>query len=122
MLIRFGTCNIRNKKYGGLKSTLRGIGQANMDVGVFQETKLTDGIYTRGSAGYRVVAMSELIRQRGGVALLYWDSSTFVVEAIHQFGANFIACQMERGERRWYFVGFYLALGDGREIRDVDFH
>ena len=29
---------------------LRGMSQANMDLGILQETKLTDGIYTRGSA------------------------------------------------------------------------
>ena len=39
---------------------LRGVGQANMDVGGFQETKLTDRIYTRVLARYRVVATSVL--------------------------------------------------------------
>ena len=54
--IKFGTYNIRNGRNGGLKSALRGMAQANIDLGVFQETKCTDGIYTRESAGYRVVA------------------------------------------------------------------
>ena len=42
--IRFGTYNIWNGRNGGLESALRGMGQTNVDVGVFQETKLTDGI------------------------------------------------------------------------------
>ena len=39
-----------------MESALRGMAQANIDLGVFQETKCTDGIYTRESAGYCVVA------------------------------------------------------------------
>ena len=54
--IRFGTYNIRNGQNGGLESVLRGVGQENVDVGVFQDTKLTEGIYTRKSDRYKVVA------------------------------------------------------------------
>ena len=54
--IRFSTYNIRNGQKGGLEMALRGMSQANMDLGILQETKLTDGIYTRGSAGYSVIA------------------------------------------------------------------
>ena len=34
--IRFGAYNIRNCGNGGLESTLRGISQANVDLGIFQ--------------------------------------------------------------------------------------
>ena len=54
--IRFGTYNIRNGQNGGLEAELRGMSQANMDLGILQETKLTDGVYTHGSAGYNVIA------------------------------------------------------------------
>ena len=54
--IRFGTYNIRNGSNGGLESTLRGMSQANMNLGIFQKTKCADGIYTRESARYHVVA------------------------------------------------------------------
>ena len=54
--IRFSTYNIRNGRNGGLESALPGMAQDNMDLGIFQETKCTDGIYTRESAGYSVVA------------------------------------------------------------------
>ena len=49
-LIRFGTYNIRNGKNGGLESALQGTEQYNVNGGVFQETKLRVGIYTRGSS------------------------------------------------------------------------
>ena len=51
VLIRFGTYNICNGRNRGLKLALRGMSQANMDLGIFQEIKLTNGIYTHGSAG-----------------------------------------------------------------------
>ena len=54
--IRFSTYNIRNGRKGGLEAALRGMSQANMDLGILQETKITDGIYNRGSAGYSVIA------------------------------------------------------------------
>ena len=50
-LIIFGTYNIRNGRKGRLEAALRGMSQANMDLGILQETKLTDGVYTRGLAG-----------------------------------------------------------------------
>ena len=49
--IKSGPYNIRNGRNGGLESALRGMAQANIDLGVFQETKCTDGIYTHESAG-----------------------------------------------------------------------
>ena len=55
MPIRLGTYNIRNDRNGVLDSELQGVSQSNMDLGIFQETKLIDGIYTHGSAWYRVV-------------------------------------------------------------------
>ena len=45
--IRFGVYNIRNGRNKGLESALRGMSQANMDLGILQETKCTDGIYIR---------------------------------------------------------------------------
>ena len=42
--ICFGTYNIRNGHNGCLESALRGVGKSNVDMGVFQETKLTYGI------------------------------------------------------------------------------
>ena len=91
-----------------------------MDVGVFQETKLADGIYTWGSAGYRVVATLAPSRHRGGFTILYWDSPNFAVKAIHQFGVNIIACELVTKEWCWYILGCYLAPGDGVTIWNME--
>ena len=77
--IKFGTYNIRNGRNGGLEAALRGMAQANMDLGVLQETKCTDGVYTRASAGYRVVATDVPSRHRGGIALFYKEGADFAV-------------------------------------------
>ena len=74
--------------------------QANVDVGLFQDTKLTEGIYTRKLSMYKVVATPAPIQHQGGVAIFYQDSPVFAVEAICQFGANDIACHMSTGEKR----------------------
>ena len=86
--IRFGTYNIRNGCNGGLELALRGMDQANMDLGIFQDTKCKDGIYTCESAGYSVIATDAPIRHRSEVAVFYRPSPIFAVEAVRQFGLN----------------------------------
>ena len=54
--------------------------QVNIDMGFMQETKLTDGVYTRASAGYRVVATDAPSRHRGGIAMFYREGAGFAVE------------------------------------------
>ena len=102
--IKFGTYNIPNGRNGGLEATLRGMSQANIDMGILQETKLTDGIYTRGSAGYSVVATDAPSRHRGGVAIFYRSAPNVAVEAVQKFGPNVIGFQLETLARRWYIV------------------
>ena len=110
--IIFGTYNIINGRNSGLEAELRGMSQANMDLGILQETKLTDGIYTRGSAGYSVVATDAPSRHRGGVAIFYRPAPHFAVEAVQKFGPNVIEFQIATGARRRYIVGCYLAPND----------
>ena len=88
--IRFGTYNIHNGRNRSLEAALRGMSQANMDLGILQETKLTDGIYTRGSAGYSVIATDAPIRHCGGVTIFFHSKPHFVVEAVEKFGPNVI--------------------------------
>ena len=106
---RFGTYNIRNTQNGGLELVLQGMSQANIDLGIIQETKMTGGVYTRGSSGYSVVATDAPIRHHGGVEVFYWPSLQYVVDAIHQFGPNVVGFQLEAGERRCCIIGCYLA-------------
>ena len=119
MPIKFGTYNIRNRRHGGLESALRGMAQANIDLGVFQETKITDGIYTRESAGCRVVATDAPSRHCGGVALLYRTSAQFAVEEVREYGPNVLSFEVVTGRRRWYIIGCYITPDKARTIERV---
>ena len=82
---------------GRLEAALGGMSQANMDLGILQETKLTDGVYTRGSAGYNVIATDAPSRHRGGVALFYRPTPHFVVEVVERCGPNVMVFQVATG-------------------------
>ena len=116
MPIRFGTYNICNGRNGRLEAKLRGMSQDNMGLGILQETELTNGIYTRGSDGYSVVATDAPSRHRGDVAIFYRPAPHFAVEAVRNFGPYVISFQLATGARRWYIVGCYLALDDTSTI------
>ena len=88
VLIRFGT--ITSVTDVTVEAALREVSQANTDLGIFQETKLTDGIYTRGSARYSVVATDASSRHRDGVEIFQLPAPHFVVEEVQQFGPNVI--------------------------------
>ena len=90
--------------------------QANIDLGVLQETKCTGGIYTRESAGYRVLATDAPSRHRGGVALFYRPSPLFAVEDVRDYGPNVISFKVTTGGRRWYIIVCYLAPDNARTI------
>ena len=119
MPIRFGTYNIRNGWNGVLESALRGMSQANMDLGISQEKKCTDGIYTHESARYRVVATNTPSRHRGRVAIFYRPSTLFAMEAVRQYGPNVMSFELWTGARRWYIIGCYLAPDDTSTIESV---
>ena len=93
--------------------------QANMDLGILQEKKLTDGIYTHGSAGYSVVATNAPRQHRGGVAIFYRPAPHLAVEAVRKFGPNVIGFQLATGVRRWYIMGCYLSPDDNLTMERV---
>ena len=66
-------------------------------VGILQETKLIDGICTRISDGYKVVAAPAPSRHQGDVALFNRYSPAFAVEVICKFGAIVVACELALG-------------------------
>ena len=119
MPIRFGTYNIRNGHNGGLKSALRGMSKDNINLGIFHETKGTDGIYTRGSDGYSVVATDAPSRHRGRVTVFHRPAPHFAVETVQQFGTNVVGFHLATGGRGWYIVGCYLATKGTSTIESV---
>ena len=102
-----------------MESALRGMSQANMDLGIFQETKCTEMIYTRASAGYRVVATDAPSQHRGRVELFYRPLPLFELEAVQEYGPNVLSFEVVTGARRCYIIGCYLAPDDAETIELV---
>ena len=64
--------------------------QANLDLQIFQYTKLTVGFYTNRLVGYSVVVTNGPSQNCVRVAVFYQLSPRYAVEAIHQFGPNVV--------------------------------
>ena len=92
-----------------------------MNLSIFQETKLTNGVYTWGSARYIVVAMDALSMHHVRVAVFYWPSPCFTVEAVQQFRPNVLGFQLDMGNCQWYIVGCYLVPNNTSTIESVVF-
>ena len=67
--MRLGTSNILNEKNRGLESTLCGIDQGIIDVGVLQNTKIIERLYRRESSGFQVTETAALSAHCGNVAV-----------------------------------------------------
>ena len=118
--IPFGTYNIRNGRNGGLELELQGVDRANISLGVFQETKVTNGIHTRALAGYHVFATDAPSRHRGGVAVFYQEETPhFQVEVMQQHGPNVLSFQVDSGGRRWSILGCYLVPNNAATLEGI---
>ena len=73
---------------------LRGMAQANLDLGFLQETKLMYEVYNCDSSGFIIVDTDVLIQHHDGVEVFYHASPRFSVEAIHKFRPNVIRFQI----------------------------
>ena len=93
--------------------------QANVDLGPPQDTKLTDRVYARESAGLHIVVSDALSRHRGVVALFYKDSPRFAVETHQQHGLNIVSFQLVMGRQRWDVVDCYLTQHDVSTLERV---
>ena len=89
--IKFGTDNIRNGCNRELESEIRVMSQTKMDLRIFQETKVTDGIYTHELTGYIVVVTDTPMQNCGRVAVFYRPTPHFAVEAVHKLRTNVVS-------------------------------
>ena len=92
----------------------RELASRNIDISVLNEKRL-DGIYTRHSEGYDIVATTTSWRQ-GGVALLYKPSKEWNIEGIKWYGSNVISFRITSGKFRWRVVGMYFPHGHNEEV------
>ena len=76
-----------------------------MDLGIFQETKVTRGIYMRESGGYQLMATEALSAHSRSVAVFYREAEHFALEALLLHGTNIVSFYLASGWQRWYAVG-----------------
>ena len=117
--IYFGTYNLRNGWNDGIEYALQGMLEANVCLGVLQETKATKGIYTKDSSGYRVVASKAPSAHSGGFAIFFRAADHFYVEALRLHVTNVVRFQLALVGQRWYIVGCYLVPDDASTTEDV---
>ena len=117
--IHFGRYNIRNGWNRGLESVLRGMAQENVNLRVFQETKVTGGIYMQEYSGYRVEASDVPSRHSGGVAVFYCTEEHFSLEALRLYSTNVVILQLASVGQQWHIVGCYLSSDNALKIEDV---
>ena len=100
-------------------SALRAMDLLGVDLGIFQETKVTGGIYARSGFGYSVFATDAPSPHCGGVALFWRESDLFEVEAERSWGANVISFQLVTGLGRYYVIGGYIPPSDMSPLSEV---
>jgi len=110
--IVIGTWNIQSGRNSRLETALRALGVVGVDLAFLTETKLTDGIYTRFSSDYHVLATNAASRTQGGVALVYRDSPYWQVESAVLHGPNVISAEIVSGNKRYGIVGAYIPPKD----------
>ena len=80
--------------------------QGNIDLGVLQETKVTDGVHTHASADYRVLTTDAPTRHIREVVVFYQDDAYhFQVKAMQHHRPNVMSFQVASGGRCWFIVG-----------------
>ena len=104
-VVRFGAYNIQNSCNGILKSALCGIDQVKIDLGLLQDTNITDRVYARVYMVFCVVVLDSPSFHRRGVVLFYKESLRFTVEARQHHGPNAISFQLVTGGQCWYMMG-----------------
>ena len=99
-MVRFSTYNIRNRRNGGLEFDISELTKEKVDVVVMQETKLIDGVYTRESSGFWVMATEAPSAHCGGVAIFYCKTEHFATKELRLYGPDVIRFQLVTGRRR----------------------
>ena len=93
--------------------------QMGVNIAILQETKVMDGLHTRFSSGYNVIATSAPSVRQGGVALVWKDGDAYEVEETRTWGPNVLAFQLVTGRHRYYVVGCYIPPSDLSALEDV---
>ena len=91
-----------------MDTTMHALHKGNVGIVVLLETKLTRGIHTRFSSGYKVWETEAKSRHWGGISIVWMKEWVWEVEGLHLFGPNLVSFTVTSGKKRWYVVGAYV--------------
>ena len=111
--------NIRNSWNKGMDSALQGVSQGNVNIGIFQETKVTGEILEWESSRYQVTAVEAPSPHHGGIAVFHQKAENFFFEAPCIHVRNIASSQMVMGQQGWHDSGCYITPNDELTIEDV---
>ena len=118
--IRIALLKIRSERVGGLEAAIWALNQGNVDVDVFQETKLMDGIHARHGAGYTVWMTVAESSHWGGIAVVWrWDA-VWQLEGMINFVPNVASFLLTSGSWRFYVVVSYVPPNDVPTVNRVE--
>ena len=110
--ICIATLNIRSGREGEMETALLALWQGTIDIRILQEAKLTMGIHTQQSSGYKVWATEAERQHWGGIAIVCRDEGEWGVEGAQSFGPNVVSFTVTSVKKRWYVVGAYVPPND----------
>ncbi len=79
-----------------------------VDIGIFQETKITGRIYTRSPSGYSVIASDAASAHQGGIAFFWRPNKSYEVKDWRVRGPNVLSFVIVTGGERFYAMGCYI--------------
>ena len=93
--------------------------QTKLELWVFQETKVTDGIHTHISSVYCVFVADLSSRPRRGVAIFYRDVPHFQVKYFHPHSPNVTSIHLDSDGSRCFIDRCYLAPDNASTIESI---
>ena len=118
--ITIATWNIRNGRNGGMESACRALDKSGINIAVFQETKLTNDVYTRSSSGYRIVASNAPSAHQGGIALVWQEHQAYELEEYKFYGGNVMTFRLITEAENYYIIGCYIPPGCNETYTGTD--
>jgi hypothetical protein len=87
---------------------LKAMDQLRFDIGFLMKTKLTEGIYTRYSSGYNLLALNATSSSSGGIALFWRGIISYKVEETRVWGPNVISLHLMMAACHFFVMGCYI--------------
>ena len=94
--------------------------QDNVYVGVFQETKITNGIHACHRVRYAIWATMAESRHLGLILVVWKENTGWQLEGIVNLGPNVASFLLTSGSWRWYVIVAYVPPDDAPAVYCVE--